>query len=146
MKFKKSIKLLIHYFFPYLRIDSNPAFSSFRNRVVESITFSKFVVIMLCFVSFVKIHVIIGKEMIMILWPYQIIWVCVFALIWVKKCGFVLTKLIVIIFIIEILVSLLCTFIDCWSELINHFLEPCFFCPLYYWFFRNRIHINIQSS
>lgn len=125
---------------------SSSTLCSFRNRVIKRITFTKFVVIMLSFVSFIKIQVVIWKEMIMILWAYQFVRISVFTFVRVEKCSFILTKFIVVIFVIKILVSLLYSFVSSWSELINYFLKACLFSSLHNRLLRNRININIKFS
>ena len=130
-------------YFLFKKVGSDPTLSSLRNRVIESITLSKLVIIMFSFVSFVKIQVILRKEMIMVLGAYQVIWVCVFTLIWVEKCCFILTKLIVVIFIVEIFVGLLGSSVDCWPEIIDYFLKSCLFGSFHHWLLRYRVDIDI---
>ena len=76
---------------------------SFGNRILKSISFSEFIVIMFAFIALFEVHIVICEEMIVILWAnYFVLHFSLYVFIRIIESCLVLFQLIVVIFIVEI--------------------------------------------
>lgn len=125
--------------------ESHSAFNSFINWVLKSIPLPKFVVIVLRFVSLLQVQIVVWEKVIVVLWSHYLFWVIVFSLVWVKETRLVLPKLVIVVFVIEVLVGPVVPPIRRLSEIVDHFLEPCrcflVFLGILHWHVGN---VNIQ--
>ena len=76
---------------------------SFIDIVLKGVSFSKFVVVVFHFVPFLQIEVVVSKEVVVVLGPYHLVLVFLFyVFVWIEECSFVLSKLIVVVFVVEV--------------------------------------------
>ena len=76
---------------------------SFIDVVLEGISFSKFIVVVFHFVSILQVEVVVGEEVVVVLGAYHLVLVFLFdVFVGVKECCFVLSKLVVIVFVVEV--------------------------------------------
>ena len=107
---------------------------SFWNRIFKSVSLTKLIVVMFRFVSFVQVHVIVRKKVIMILRADHISFILIFLLnvfIRIKKWSLILSKLVIIIFIIKVFVCLGSP-VSCIYHILHNSFEACwcFFCSI----------------
>ena len=79
------------------------ALNNLINGVFEGIPLSKLIIVVFSLIPFLEIHVVIGEEMIMILWTCHFRRF-VFAFVGVEVGRFVLTQLVVVVFVVEVFV------------------------------------------
>ena len=76
---------------------------SFIDVVLEGISFSKFIVVVFHFVSVLQVEVVVGEEVVVVLGSYHLVLVFLFdVFVGVEECCFVLSKLVVVVFVVEV--------------------------------------------
>ena len=100
---------------------------SFGNRILKSISFSEFIVIMFAFIALFEVHIVICEEMIVILWAnYFVLHFSLYVFIRIIESCLVLFQLIVVIFIVEIFRAQMSPLSYWVSKFIKDLLEACF--------------------